>query len=56
MEHLVLCQVKGACPYYDFYYYKDGKKFEGKLYDSTPIKDYEVKYGKNGLECHIELL
>ena len=54
--NLVLCQVKGACPYYDFYYYRDGKRVNEKLYDSTPVKAYEIKYGKNGLECHIELL
>ena len=49
---LVLCQIKGCYPYYDFRYFRGGKEVFEKLRDSTPADVIKVE---NGV-VYIELL
>lgn len=42
---LILCQIKGCYPYYDFRYFRGGKEIHEKLYDSTSAEVIKVENG-----------
>ena len=42
---LVLCQIRGCYPQFDFRYFKDGKELFEKPYGSTPAEVIKVENG-----------